>query len=91
MSVILHADMDIPCKFPRKAKARHEHGRPREDTTMNKSFLIGATACAALALAVAISSPSTPRAQGAAPKYEFDSSWPKPFPNRWVNGGLGGL
>ena len=30
------------------------------------------------------------RAQGGAPQYEFDSSWPKPFPERWVNGGLGG-
>jgi hypothetical protein len=58
---------------------------------MNKSFLIGATACAALALAAAIASPPSSRAQSGVPKYEFDSSWPKPFPNRWVNGGLGGL
>jgi len=58
---------------------------------MNKSFLIGASACAALALAAAIVSPPSSRAQSGVPKYEFDSSWPKPFPNRWVNGGLGGL
>jgi hypothetical protein len=32
------------------------------------------------------------RAQtAAAPKYEVDSAWPKPFPDRWVIGGLGGL
>jgi NHL repeat-containing protein len=32
------------------------------------------------------------RAQGdAAPKYEVDPNWPKPFPDRWVIGGLGGL
>ena len=26
-----------------------------------------------------------------APRYEVDASWPKPLPNRWVVGGLGGL
>jgi sugar lactone lactonase YvrE len=31
------------------------------------------------------------QAQGSAPKYELDPSWPKPFPNRWVIGGLGGV
>jgi len=32
------------------------------------------------------------RAQtGTAPKYEVDPTWPKPFPDRWVIGGLGGL
>jgi DNA-binding beta-propeller fold protein YncE len=30
-------------------------------------------------------------AQAAAPKYEVDVSWPKPFPDRWVIGGLGGV
>jgi DNA-binding beta-propeller fold protein YncE len=30
-------------------------------------------------------------AQRPALKYEVDQSWPKPFPNRWVTGGLGGL
>jgi DNA-binding beta-propeller fold protein YncE len=30
------------------------------------------------------------RAQGV-PKYEVDVSWPKPFPDRWVIGGLGGV
>jgi len=30
-------------------------------------------------------------AQGSAPRYEVDRSWPKPFPDRWVTGGLGGL
>jgi len=30
-------------------------------------------------------------AQRAAPRYEVDVSWPKPFPDRWVLGGLGGV
>src|SRR5437899_12901439 len=43
--------------------------------------------------AIALASPASPmRAQtGAAPKYEVDPTWPKPFPDRWVIGGLGGL
>ena len=27
----------------------------------------------------------------AAPKYQVDPNWPKPFPNQWVFGGLGGI
>src|SRR5213593_1899152 len=30
-------------------------------------------------------------AQTAAPRYEADLSWPKPLPDRWVLGGLGGV
>jgi len=46
----------------------------------------------ALASAVVVGWPaSTTRAQGAGPKYEVDLGWPKPFPDRWVVGGLGGL
>ena len=29
-------------------------------------------------------------AQNAAPRYEVDVTFPKPFPNRWVTGGFGG-
>jgi hypothetical protein len=29
-------------------------------------------------------------AQNAAPHYEADVTFPKPFPNRWVTGGFGG-
>jgi hypothetical protein len=46
--------------------------------------------CAALAIAVGAGIHSSLRAQGAAPRYEFDSTWPKPLPNNWVLGGLGG-
>src|SRR5882724_13599915 len=45
---------------------------------------------AALATGV-VWSASVIRAQSAAPKYEVDSTWPKPFPDRWVIGGLGGV
>src|ERR1700730_18560448 len=30
-------------------------------------------------------------AQGAPPKYEVDASWPKPLPNMWVTGSVGGV
>jgi sugar lactone lactonase YvrE len=30
-------------------------------------------------------------ADSAAPKYEVDPAWPKPFPSQWIFGGLGGL
>ena len=37
-------------------------------------------------------SASVMRAQSAAAqKYDVDPAWPKPFPNRWVIGGLGGV
>src|SRR5712692_2816346 len=51
-------------------------------------------ACAVLALAGAVLCPRVSRAQAGVPKYpeyEVDLSWPKPFPDRWVLGGLGGV
>ncbi len=57
---------------------------------MKTSFLMTAGACAALAVAqMLLASPS--RAQNGAPRYEVDASWPKPLPDRWVLGGLGGV
>jgi len=46
--------------------------------------------CAALTIVVGAGIHSSLRAQGAAPRYEFDNTWPKPLPNNWVLGGLGG-
>ena len=40
-------------------------------------------------VAVSIGVPS-PWAQSAAPRYEVDVTFPKPFPDRWVTGGFGG-
>jgi DNA-binding beta-propeller fold protein YncE len=49
-------------------------------------------AVAALASAVAVCWSALPtRAQATAPRYEVDTTWPKPFPDRWVIGGLGGV
>jgi DNA-binding beta-propeller fold protein YncE len=47
--------------------------------------------CAALAIATGILWSPSLRAQSSAPKYEVDLSWPKPFPDQWVLGGLGGV
>src|SRR5580693_9805465 len=56
---------------------------------MRTSILVMAGIGAGLALALA--SPSPARAQNGAPHYEVDPAWPKPLPDRWVLGGLGGL
>lgn len=44
----------------------------------------------ALAFCLSWTWPASLEAQSA-PRYEVDASWPKPLPNRWVVGGLGGL
>jgi DNA-binding beta-propeller fold protein YncE len=46
--------------------------------------------CTALVIAAGILCSPPLRAQSA-PKYEVDLSWPKPFPNQWILGGLGGV
>jgi sugar lactone lactonase YvrE len=46
---------------------------------------------AAWSIAAVLVGPSLSRAQGGPPRYEADLTWPKPLPNRWVIGGLGGL
>src|SRR4051812_42360800 len=56
--------------------------------TKMKSPLLRTAAFAVLAIAAATASPVW--AQNA-PKYEADLSWPKPLPDKWVIGGLGGL
>jgi DNA-binding beta-propeller fold protein YncE len=42
-------------------------------------------------IAAAIVSAPSSQGQAAAPQYEVDLSWPKPLPDRWVIGGLGGV
>src|SRR6266852_3391882 len=58
---------------------------------MKTSILASVGTCVILAAGAALMAPSSPHAQAAAPRYEFDASWNRPFPNRWINGGLGGL
>ena len=56
-----------------------------------KHRLFGAGACAALTMATAIGGAHLADAQTRTPpRYEADVNWPKPLPNRWVLGGLGG-
>jgi DNA-binding beta-propeller fold protein YncE len=64
--------------------------RAEENAIMKTSFVVTAAACAALAAAaVVFASPS--QAQNGVPHYEVDAAWPKPLPDRWVLGGLGGV
>jgi hypothetical protein len=57
---------------------------------MTPSILVTAGAFAALAAAqLVVTSPSV--AENGAPRYEVDAAWPKPLPDRWVLGGLGGV
>ena len=58
---------------------------------MKTRCLVTAGAWAALAVAAQIVGPSPSWAQNGAPHYEADAAWPKPLPDRWVLGGLGGV
>ena len=53
--------------------------------------LLHVLASAALAISAAIAGTHLVNAQAAPPRYEVDLAWPKPLPNQWVLGGLGGL
>jgi len=55
---------------------------------MKTSFLVNLGICALTAVA-AQGPASTSWAQ--VPHYEVDAAWPKPLPDRWVMGGLGGV
>jgi DNA-binding beta-propeller fold protein YncE len=60
--------------------------------TMHSSVRFGALA--ALSIAATMGGPAVSSISGApgdAPRYEVDLTWPKPLPDRWVLGGLGGL
>jgi DNA-binding beta-propeller fold protein YncE len=58
---------------------------------MNAMHLVKAGGCAALVAAAGLFGAVSSEAQTRAPRYEVDANWPKPFPNQWVIGGLGGL
>ena len=53
--------------------------------------LAGWLLCSGLALAFQIVCPQKFRAQADVPKYEVDPSWPKPLPDEWVMGMIGGV
>ena len=46
---------------------------------------------ALLATMAGVFGPLSAKAQTSAPHYEVDPSWPKPLPNRWVTGEMGGV
>ena len=58
---------------------------------MNTSASVRVGTFAVLSMAAVMGGPSSSRAQGGAPRYEADLTWPEPLPNRWILGGLGGL
>ena len=58
---------------------------------MKAGFLITAGTCAVLAVVAQSLCVASSWAQNGAPRYEVDASWPKPLPDRWVLGGLGGV
>ena len=54
------------------------------------SFLM-TVVCTALTLVLQIICSQTLQAQGGTPKYEVDPSWPRPLPDKWVTGSIGGI
>jgi DNA-binding beta-propeller fold protein YncE len=58
---------------------------------MKDGFFIRAAMCAISAIAAGMLCPPSSWAQSSAPRYEADLNWPKPLPDRWVLGGLGGV
>src|SRR5580658_4664408 len=56
-----------------------------------KAFLGQAAALAWLMFAFGTIYLAPLRAQAKAPRFEVDPSWPKPLPNLWVTGGIGGV
>jgi len=58
---------------------------------MKMCLLLRAGTAALLAVAAGALCPSASWAQSGAPKYEPDLLWPKPLPNDWTIGGLGGV
>ncbi|MCU1343328.1 MAG: repeat containing protein, partial [Candidatus Acidoferrum typicum] len=47
--------------------------------------------CAVFTIALATFFPPPSNAQNNVPHYEVDPSWPKPLPDRWVTGEMGGV
>jgi DNA-binding beta-propeller fold protein YncE len=58
---------------------------------MNAMHLIKAGTCAAIVAAAGVFGVVSSEAQTSGPRYQVDVNWPKPLPNNWVLGGLGGL
>jgi DNA-binding beta-propeller fold protein YncE len=57
----------------------------------NTRSLFMAVTCARLAIMLGIFCPQALLAQHNVPKFEFDPYWPKPLPDRWITGQVGGV
>src|SRR3974390_3537410 len=76
-----------PSENPKISRHRSASGG---DAKMKTSFVVTVGTCALWAVAALVgASPSW--AQTGAAHYEVDPAWPKPLPDRWVLGGLGGV
>jgi sugar lactone lactonase YvrE len=58
---------------------------------MTAKFFLKSIACGALVIAAGMFCALSSQSQVVAPRYEPDLTWPRPLPDRWVLGGLGGL
>src|ERR1700732_3351569 len=63
----------------------------RDDMTRKTNSVLVAASLAGLALGVLTFCPLPLQAQAKVLQYELDPSWPKPLPNLWVTGGVGGV
>jgi DNA-binding beta-propeller fold protein YncE len=59
--------------------------------TRKTSSVFTAVTFAGLVVALLAFCPQASQAQVKVPRYELDPSWPKPLPNLWVTGGVGGV
>src|SRR6267143_429429 len=78
---------------PRESRGLNE---PLGDTGMinNRNpwcLAVAGTGVAILAIGLLIFHPRPAEAQGSTPKYEVDPFWPRPLPNQWVTGSVGGV
>jgi len=58
---------------------------------MKTRYLSSNWVLAVLAIAIGLSCRFDLHAQSHTLRYEVDVSWPKPLPDRWIIGGLGGV
>ena len=63
--------------------------RPSFRTTLHEGFWLAVI----LATALAVCYPAQVQSEGqkGTPKFEVDPTWPKPLPNRWINGQVSGV
>lgn len=63
----------------------------RNDMKKKTNFVRIAAVSAGLTMALVFLCLAPLHAQSKAPRFEVEPSWPKPLPNLWVTGGIGGL